>query len=99
MAVLPETKWTGTDAKQCSVTCAGSLVLEDDVLLALTPGLLQLALVGVSLAVRAADLRDSTERERERERTASWGLITDMVDCGTGRNCGLPCHGHSLGAK
>lgn len=50
------------NCKWCRVpTCTGSLILNQQVLLFLTSGLLQLALVAVVFAVRATNLQESQE--------------------------------------
>lgn len=47
------------NCKWCHIpTCTGSLILNQQVLLFLTSGLLQLALVAVVFAVRATNLQD-----------------------------------------
>lgn len=46
-------------------TCTGSLILNQQVLLFLTSGLLQLALVAIVFAVGATNLQESQEKEDE----------------------------------
>lgn len=52
------------NCKQCRVpTCTGSLILNQQVLLFLTSGLLQLALVAVVFAIRATNLQESQRED------------------------------------